>query len=319
MSAGSPSLLTFLDAPIVVGDPQSYVTYVNPAFERRFEVVAETSLGQSLAALFDGGMRESVLSAVAQSCASGQTTRFRVRYNGAGFHAVTSPIVANGSSIGVVILLAESAAADERCLALQRDFEEPLGEVDRVLDELLEQTCGKRAQRFRTLVEDAIRAVERAKKSNAELRAVLAGAADEALSARGGKLDPARVIQDAAARVRELYSSARVDLEILLPGQLPAASGESARLEKALFLLLESRAKNALESETVTIAARTVGRGDAASVVISVVDSPRDGDSDRSASADSQAVALVRELGGDMRTTSDAFAGRTTSIRLSVA
>jgi len=292
---------------------------MNPAFERRFDVDAESSLGQPLATLFDGGLRESVLSAVAQSCASGQTTRFRVRHNGFGFHAVTSPIVANGSSIGVVILLAESAAADERCLSVQRDFEEPLLEVDRVLDELLEQTGGKRARRFRTLVEDAIRAVDRAKKSNAELHAVLTGAAGEAPSARNDTLNPACVIQDVAVRVRELFVDAKVDLEILLPAQLPNARGDSTRLEKALFLLLESRAKNALESETVTLAARTIRRNDAASVVISVVDSPRDDASGLDAVDDGQAVELVLALGGEIRTTSDAFAGRTTSIRLSVA
>ena len=67
MSAETPSLLTFLDAPIVVGDPQSYVTYLNPAFERRFDVDAEESLGQPIATLFNGGMRESVLTAVART------------------------------------------------------------------------------------------------------------------------------------------------------------------------------------------------------------------------------------------------------------
>ncbi len=319
MSAETPSLLTFLDAPIVVGDPQSYVTYLNPAFERRFDVDAEESLGQPIATLFNGGMRESVLTAVVRSCAEGQTTRFRVRYDGTGFHAVTSPIVANGTNIGVVILLAESAAADERCLALQRDFEEPLGEVARVLDDLLEQTGGKRAQRFRTLVEDAMRALERAKKTNAELQAVLADAAGEAADARDATLDPSRVIQDAAARVRELFASSKVELEILLSGQLPTARGDAARLEKALFLLLDSRARNAIESDTVTIASRTVGRGDAASVVISVVDSPRDDQTEPNPDSDRQASELVRAFGGEFRTTSDSFAGRTTSIRLSIA
>jgi hypothetical protein len=168
-------------------------------------------------------------------------------------------------------------------------------------------------------VEDAIRAVERAKKCNAELHAVLTGAAGETHGTRNETLNPARVIQDVAARVRELFAAAKVDLEILLPAQLPNTRGDPTRLEKALFLLLESRAKNALAPETVTLAARTVGRSDAASVVISVVDSPRDDESVPSAADDGQAVELVLALGGEIRTTSDAFAGRTTSIRLSVA
>lgn len=34
--ASVSSLLNFLDAPIVVGDPEGRVIYVNPAFERAF-------------------------------------------------------------------------------------------------------------------------------------------------------------------------------------------------------------------------------------------------------------------------------------------
>jgi PAS domain-containing protein len=33
MAAGSVSLLDFIEAPVVVGDPDGRVVYVNPAFE----------------------------------------------------------------------------------------------------------------------------------------------------------------------------------------------------------------------------------------------------------------------------------------------
>jgi len=36
-----PSLLSFLDAPVVVGDPDGRAAYVNPTFETRFAVSAE--------------------------------------------------------------------------------------------------------------------------------------------------------------------------------------------------------------------------------------------------------------------------------------
>ena len=317
MSAGTPSLLTFLDAPIVVGDPQGFVTYVNPAFEKVFRADAESARGQALATVFDGGAREAVLAAVAGSCSSGESVRFRVRHGSKGYSAVASPIVANDANIGVVILLAESAAADERCLALQRELEEPFGEIERALGESLEQSGGRRSERYRILQEEGLRALTRARKGWAELGAVLSGTAES--DPAKATLDPVRVVRDAAARVRERFAEVGVDLEVLLPNHLPTARGDGARLEKALVWLLESRAQSALDAETVTVAARTVGRGDRASVMITVVDSP--GGDAESTTGDEEAReigGLISSLGGDIRTSSDVFAGRTTAIRLAV-
>ena len=63
MSSGT--LLAFLDAPVVVGDPEGRAAYVNPAFETRFAVASAAATGAPLASLFDGGVREAVLRAVA--------------------------------------------------------------------------------------------------------------------------------------------------------------------------------------------------------------------------------------------------------------
>ena len=72
--AGNLSLLSFLDAPVLVGDPDGRAAYVNPAFESRFGVSAEGVSGQALAVLFDGGLREGMLRAVAEACRSEEHT-----------------------------------------------------------------------------------------------------------------------------------------------------------------------------------------------------------------------------------------------------
>ena len=46
MNRAERSLLSFLDAPVVVGDPDGRAVYVNPAFEARFGVAAEGVTGQ---------------------------------------------------------------------------------------------------------------------------------------------------------------------------------------------------------------------------------------------------------------------------------
>ncbi len=39
MIGAEQSLLSFMDAPVVVGDPDGAAVYVNPAFEARFEMI----------------------------------------------------------------------------------------------------------------------------------------------------------------------------------------------------------------------------------------------------------------------------------------
>ena len=318
MSLGSVSLLTFLDAPVVVGDPDGRTAYVNPAFAARFRASGDDATGQPLSALFEGGVREAVLRAVVECCEQGRTVRFRLRHGGVAYAAVASPIVAEDARVGVVILLVESSAAEERLIALQRELSEPVGELRRVLDELLEQTGGRRDDSYRTLVEDGARALARVQKWCDELTLIAgppAGARSET------SFDARSVVQDAAARMRGEFAALGIELEVLVPAQLPRVRGNGSRVELALVRLLRERLSTARESPAVTLAARPIGRGDARSVVISISESPAaDGRApvDRSEPVPAVVMEVVRELGGEIRTAADPLMGRTTAIRLDV-
>jgi nitrogen-specific signal transduction histidine kinase len=319
MSIGSLSLLTFLDAPVVVGDPEGRTAYVNPAFASRFRAGGDDATGQPLSALFEGGVREAVLRAVVECCEQGRTVRFRLRHGGVAYAAVASPIVAEDARVGVVILLVESSAAEERLIALQREISEPVGELRRVLDELLEQTGGRRNERYRTLIEDGARALARVQKWCDELTTLITG--PPAAARPETSFDALRVVQNAAARMRGEFAAARIELEVLVPAQLPRVRGDGSRVELALVRLLQERLSTARDSLAVTIAARPVGRGDARSIVISICDAPA---ADGRAMADPPepvpaiVMEIVRELGGEIRTAADPLMGRTTAIRLDV-
>jgi len=260
-----------------------------------------------------------VLRAVVECCEQGRSVRFRLRHAGVGYTAVASPITAENARVGVVILLVESGAADERLLALQREIAEPVGELRRVLDELIEQTGGRRDERYRTLVEEGSRALARIQKWSEELTALIAGR--PVAAQQGASFDAVRVVQDAAARMRGEFAALGIELEVLVPVRLPRVRGDGARVELALVRLLQGRLATARESASVTLAARPIGR-EARSVVISICDAPRgDGGSLADPTEPLPAIVseIVRELGGEIRSGADPLVGRTTAIRLDVA
>ena len=138
MSADGTSLLQFLDAPVVVGDPEGRVIYVNPAFEECFALGADVA-GIAFAELFQGGGREAFLLAVAEVCRTGDTVRFRLREDGRGYIGVASPIEAAADRVGVIILLSDEPFPLQRLSALRREIEAPLDELGGLLDELSER------------------------------------------------------------------------------------------------------------------------------------------------------------------------------------
>src|SRR5437867_4309271 len=99
MNAGTRSLLDFLQTPVMVGDPDGRVVYVNPAFETDFLVPLEEVAGQPVANLFAGGGREAVLRAVARVCnspAAIDSERFSLLVEDRGYKAIASAVEAEG-------------------------------------------------------------------------------------------------------------------------------------------------------------------------------------------------------------------------------
>jgi hypothetical protein len=318
------SLLNFLAAPIVVGDPEGHVIYLNPAFERTFSRPARESLGLPLAQLFEGGGREAILGAVAEVCGRGETVRFKLREGTGAWLGLASPIEADHNRVGVVILLTEEPAVDERLLAFQAEIGEPVEEAMHALDELLEQTGGRRSERYRALVERSISALERARKWNEELHRMLCGRGGEA--AARASLDPARVVRQVVGRLSAELEGSAVRVRLLAPTQLPPARGDAAMLETALAKLIRHRAADPQQVGVITLSARACGEGEGATLVFSVVDRPRpvvaadDVDDDGPGDPEPRVVrATVSALGGRVRTLGHAGVGRVTAIELPAA
>ena len=170
MTPSERSLLAFLDAPVLVGDPDGCTVYVNPSFEERFETNHEEACGKPLAQLFEGGGREAMLRAVAEVCSEGVSVRFRLRERGLSFSALASPIFAQQRCVGVLFLLQEEVEAAERLLHLHRQLADSVDELARLLDEPLAASA-----LAASLTDDPRRALERVRQWSEALRRELSG------------------------------------------------------------------------------------------------------------------------------------------------
>ncbi len=312
---GTASLLSFLDAPVVVGDPDGTAAYVNPAFEACFAVTADEVKGRPLALLFEGGVREAVLSAVAEVCSQGASTRFRVRHAGAGYAGVASPIVAEDARVGFVILLFENTAEHERLHAIHRKLHQPLEEVARVLDAVGEQTRSDFNEKVESLLEEGATALCAMRRASDELSTLLTG---RRVDRRRGSFDPAPVARDAARRLSEEFASAEVALEVRVPGSLPELPGDPELFRGLVVQMLRNRLASCSASSEVSLQAGALERSGVPSVVLRIVHTGAGGAPEAEAPwAEPDAVVrLVQEIGGEMRVGQDASGGRATAIRL---
>ena len=305
------SLLSFLDAPVVVGDPEGRAVYANPAFEASFGRTTAHALGRPLAELFEGGGREAVLRAVAAVCDGGASVRFRVREREVGFAAVASPIVAEDARVGVVILLKEEVEGVERLLSLHRDLQDPLDELASALDALLEQTGGRRNQRYRTLVEDGLRAQARVRKWSEEMRALLAGAPP-----RSERFDPAEVVRRVAERAAG-QGEGRPPVSLLTAPALPFVQGDAARLEAVLGRMVARRLCAEPAPERLILGARRVEAAGSCAVLISLTEHFASGAASGLPDPPELQEA-VAALGAILHVSADPALGRTTLVRLAL-
>jgi nitrogen-specific signal transduction histidine kinase len=175
VSVRGGSLLDHLDAPVLVGDPDGRVVHLNPSFESRFDISLDRARGEELATLFEGGAREAVLRAVADVCGGAGAVRFPMRTDDCGYWALASPISAEENRVGVVILMTVELSSDRRMIECAKEIQEPIDELTRCLGELSEQVGGRRAERYRLMLEDVVNAVELLRKRSNELQSLVSG------------------------------------------------------------------------------------------------------------------------------------------------
>lgn len=325
LTGRSRSLLHFIETPIAVADGEARLVYANPAFESRLGLGPGASAGVALAQLFEAGGREALLRACVDVCEGRRAQRFPVRFGGAGHQALVSPVLSDGARVGAILLLVEDVGTPERLLAFHRAIQEPVDELARALDELIEHTGGRREERVRTVVEDGLRALGRLRKWTEELQDLALGAGGGSAAAAGdtaARFDAVALVRGAAASVARDARAVGVALDVLTPARLPLCVGDGGRLEAALVHWLRSRLAEAPPPRSLTLAAKRLG-GEAPALLVSVQEEARLGASETGAGEHEPELGLVFEavaaLRGDVRSARHGATGRSVSIRLDAA
>ena len=320
--AQGQSLLNFLNTPLLVGDPEGRVVFANDAFVRQLTVNGESPHGESLASLFAGGGREAVLASVAEVCSKGESVNFRIREAGRGYLALASPIHAEESRVGVVILLTDEPTLDSRLLDFHREIQEPLDETMACLEELLEASTGPRDEHFVEVLECGAVALRRARKWSGELHRLIGGGSGP--KAIDDFLQPSHVLRQVESRLLAEFGRAKVKLSLLINPGVSRAVGDATMLETLLVRLLRQRLAQAPAGSSISLLARDTGGALGSGVLISVTDPHQISNPDAKAGSDpGEYTRMVREivsaLDAEIVTVVEPPAGRVTSIRLASA
>lgn len=307
------SLLGHVDAPILVGDPEGCIVYANPSFRERFCGPEEDPVGEPLAMLFGGGAREVVLTATAKVLQRGQAARIQIREGGRAYAGLCSPIEAEDDRVGVVMVMLEEQSNEEHLTGLADELGEPIAEALQSMQSLSAQLNGRLGDAQRQLMENGIHQLETAQKWLRELALALRGG-----KAQQGRFDVANAILRVSERVAQEVPSS-VDLEVLMPPNLPRVSGATVVFERMLAQLVRQRIDESKPDQPITILARAIGGDRPSGVLVSVVDVP---DSDRRGPTGHPPEIVqqgLAQMNGEAVCVEDGVMGRVTAMRLAMA
>jgi hypothetical protein len=219
--------------------------------------------------------------------------------------------------VGLVFLFAEESAGEARMLSFHRELQEPLDELAQSLDTLLEQTGGRRAERFRSHVELGLRAVERIRKLSDALSALVTDGKSAAPDAE--RFDPLELVRGVGAAATRAARLAGHRFELRLPAGLPPVRGDADRLGRALTRYAEERVESARAGTSFTLAARDLAAERCVLLTLTEVAAAHSASFGADDDVPPAALAAVVEpLGGTVARIADPVAGVTTAIRLPV-
>jgi len=190
-----------------------------------------------------------------------------------------------------------------------------MDELSMTLQQLLEETGGRRNPGHRAKLEQALRELSRVRKGTDEMAAVLVGRSD---SLPQEPYDPSRVVRLVAESVAARAEARGVALQLLAPAQIDGVTGDGSALESALRNMVEARILADSPPSRITVAVRRLGPADGEAVLLSISEKPAEGDFEVLFSERPIVQETLAGLDAELHAMNQPGLGRTTIIRLPV-
>ena len=253
-----------------------------------------------------------------QASKSGVSRRFHIRQAQVGYAGVASPIQVKGDHIGVIVLLNPALEQAERVLEMQREIGDPLGEITAALDVVLEQTGGRRAARYRYVVEAARHAAARATEWSEQLRRLVTEQEEPGTAARGA-FDPSTVVRSVVQATAAEAAKREIRLELHSNNALPPVRGDRLQFEPVLIRTVRERLAQTPRPRTVVLSARAVGRDGEQHIVMALTERSELGGYAQAPPTPTLLGEVVSAMGGVMGVMPDATLGITLLMRFAAA
>ena len=239
--------------------------------------------------------------------------RLQIREAGHGYTGLASPIEAEDDRVGVIMVLLEEHSNEEHLTGLADEVAAPIADALECIQVMSSQMFDILLDDQRELIERGLRSIEDAQKWLRELQMALRGG-----KRQQGRFDVTGAIMRVADRAKQDLGS-EVDLEVLMPPNLPRVAGTPAVFERLLGQLIRQRLGEAKAGQPITLLARTLGGEQPRNVLVSLVDVPDVALRQTTGLPPESIQQTMAAMGGDSICVEDSMIGRVTSLRLGVA
>ncbi|UCD84203.1 MAG: PAS domain-containing protein [Deltaproteobacteria bacterium] len=257
------TILTYLDTPIIIGDANNKLIYLNPAGEEVFQRKVMELVGKEVRELFSGDSWEGILETITQVRKQNRPSRISVEAGSRNFRASISPIIGDEEGfIGYVINLldiAEGKVADQLkadALIIVNQIRDPLLDIADTLNELKKKVSSGLKKEASRLIEKGLEDSQKVIRLVDELLG-FPDAESKKPEVKQEELDISKIIKNTISDMEPFAKKEGVALEWTIPANLPKMLGDQEKLTYALNSLLGFSLNHTPAKGVITVSGKT--------------------------------------------------------------
>ncbi len=239
------TVLTYLETPIIIGDTNNKILYLNPAGEEIFRRKVMELVGKEVKELFRSDNWENIRAAITQVRRENTSARIDLEEGSQYFKVSISPIAEDDRGfIGYVISLLD-ITKDKEADQMKANFtsmlihklRSPLLGITNTFSELKNKALPELGGEAGELIEEGLQNSQRVMRMVDDLL-IMSEAKPSKLKIEKEELEISQIIKNSVKGMEPFAEKDKVTLEWTVPANLPKISGDREKLTFALISLL---------------------------------------------------------------------------------